>query len=41
MDVTSTSTHKVRFKAGDSGINVGGSTGDNATHVVFTRLGDT
>ena len=41
MDVTSTSTHKVRFTAGDSGINVGGSTGDNATHVVFTRLGDT
>jgi hypothetical protein len=41
MDVTSTSTHKVRFTAGSSGMNVGGSTGDNATHVVFTRLGDT
>ena len=41
MDVTSTSTHKVRFTAGSSGMNVGGSTGDNATQVVFTRLGDT
>jgi hypothetical protein len=41
MDVTNTSTHKVRFTGGDSGVNVAGATGDNQTHVVFTRLGDT
>jgi len=41
MDVTSTSTHKVQFRAGASSVNVVGETGDNTTHAVFTRLGDT
>ena len=41
MDVTSTSTHKVQFVAGDADVRVIGATGDNTTTVVFTRLGDT
>jgi len=41
MDVTSTSTHKVQFRAGASSVSVVGETGDNTTHAVFTRLGDT
>ena len=41
MDVTSTSTHKVQFVAGADDVRVYGATGDNATTVVFTRLGDT
>ena len=41
MDVTSTSTHKVKFRAGATSVVVVGATGDNTTHAVFTRLGDT
>ena len=41
MDVTSTSTHKVQFRAGATSVVVVGATGDNTTHAVFTRLGDT
>ena len=41
MDVTNVSTHKVQFVAGATDVRVGGATGDNATTVVFTRLGDT
>tara|TARA_R100001594_G_scaffold30570_1_gene57170 strand:+ start:27457 stop:28047 length:591 start_codon:yes stop_codon:yes gene_type:complete len=42
FDVTSTSTHKVRF-AGQSGAAVvfGGSSTVNYTHFIFQRLGDT
>jgi len=43
FDVTSVSTHKVRFKTthSDSGTTVRGSSGANETHMTFMRLGDT
>ena len=41
MDVTDVSTHKAQFVAGATDVRVYGATGDNATTVVFTRLGDT
>ena len=42
FDVTSTTTHKVRFSVGDLGSNdVKGSTTANVTYMTFLRLGDT
>jgi hypothetical protein len=40
FDVTDTSTHKVKFSAGASGISVRGDT-SSATQMQFIRLGDT
>jgi len=40
FDVTDTSTHKVKFSAGASGIGVRGDT-NSATQMQFIRLGDT
>jgi len=43
FDVTSTSTHKIKFavEAENDGVSALGNTGDNRTHVTFIRLGDT
>ena len=43
FDVTSVSTHKVRFHTthSDTGTTVRGSSGSNETHMTFMRLGDT
>ncbi len=43
FDVTSTSTHKIRFATGaeNNGYNVIGSSGANYTSATFIRLGDT
>ena len=43
FDVTSTSTHKVRFSVveSNSSVTVYGSTSVNLTHMTFIRLGDT
>jgi hypothetical protein len=41
FDVTDTSTHKVKFGAGASGIEVRGTSGGTATQMRFIKLGDT
>ena len=42
FDVTSVSTHKIRFShSGASGTVIAGNANDNQTHFVFLRLGDT
>jgi hypothetical protein len=43
FDVTSTSTHKVRFSIDvqNSGVTTAGNTGQNLTYFTFIRLGDT
>jgi hypothetical protein len=43
FDVTSTSTHKIKFavECENNGISALGNTGDNRTHATFIRLGDT
>ena len=43
LDLTNTSNFKVKFKIGMQNTNssVLGSTNNNATHVLFLRLGDT
>ena len=43
FDVTSTSTHKVKFavEAEQNGLTAYGNTGINRTHATFTKLGDT
>ena len=43
VDITSTSTHKVRMKysSGTSGTYLGGGVGQNGTSITFIHLGDT
>jgi len=41
FDVTDTSTHKVKFGAGDGSVTTTGNTSATNTSVLFTRLGDT
>jgi len=41
FDVTDTSTHKVRFAAGDGNVYTKGNSSQSRTSVIFTRLGDT
>ena len=41
FDVTDTSTHKVKFSAGASGIDVRGTSSGTATQMRFIKLGDT
>jgi hypothetical protein len=42
IDVTNISTFRIKFKvAGESAMNISGSTSANRTNVTFTRLGDT
>jgi len=42
VDITNTSTHKVKFRVdADSTVATGGSTSEDRTYMRFTRLGDT